>query len=182
MSSALLICVALTTAIPQNNAIDLRLFAGWGATVMDSETSRSNAPALALTVRYRPPYFLAPHIDLGWAGLVSTHETARIDGTATTLDSSMEMIWLVAGPSFDFGRLHIAVGMGVFQLLISSTLGDSTITPTELDLGYSARVGYWIMRFDWLEIGASLRGVYVAEADIFHFAIGVDVGGTPLSW
>jgi hypothetical protein len=143
----------------------------------------NGGPTIGFAAALHSPYFLAPFIDVGYARLYSSEEQRTLaSGAPLRSQSSLSTIWGQVGAGLDVWRLRVRAGLGVYRLRVQSEVLGVTITPTELDYGYSLSLAGFLYDSGRLRIGADAHLFLIAEAETASVALGLTVAGDAVSW
>jgi hypothetical protein len=146
-------------------------------------SARNGGAVIGLAASFRSPYFLAPFIDVGYAQLYSSEEQRVLaSGTLLRSQNSLSTIWGQVGAGLDVWRLRVRAGLGVYRLRVQSEVLGITITPTELDYGYSLSVSGFFYDSGRLRIGADAHLFLISEAETASVALGLTVAGDAVCW
>ncbi|MBI5516252.1 MAG: hypothetical protein HY909_20875 [Deltaproteobacteria bacterium] len=148
------------------------------------ETSGSNGGlAAGLLVALRSPYYLTPWLELGYAKLYGS-SLAYTDaaGMRHTATAGMRTLAVVFGPAVDFWRLRVGLGIGIYNLGVSSTVDGVSQSVGELDMGYSFMVSGRILTRGRFRLGVQVRGLLIIEAEINTLSVLLDLGFDALRW
>jgi hypothetical protein len=145
--------------------------------------ARNGGAVIGLSTSFRSPYFLAPFIDVGYAQLYGSREQRILaSGAPLRAQSSLSTIWGQVGAGVDIWRLRLRAGLGVYRLRVQSEVLGITITPTELDYGYSLSVAGFFYDSGRMRIGADAHLFLIAEAETASVAFGFTVAGDAVCW
>ena len=146
-------------------------------------SARNGGPAIGVAASFRSPYFLAPFLDVGYAQLYTSEEQRTLaSGVALRSQNSLSTIWGQVGAGGDIWRFRLRAGLGVYRLRVQSEVLGVTISPTEIDYGYSLSVAGFLYDSGRLRIGADAHLFLIAEAETANVALGVTVAGDAVSW
>ncbi len=142
--------------------------------------AQNGGGALAARLLFRAPYFLAPFFDFGYYPLFAADQRPPI-GRARAA-SKLYAYGAMWGPAFDFWRLRIAAGVGVYNVHTRSTLLGDTIRTQEVDIGYMFTLSGFFVDTAQVRLGTELRAGLTAEADIYFVSYGLTVTGRHMFW
>ncbi|MBI4957666.1 MAG: hypothetical protein HY908_37010 [Myxococcales bacterium] len=174
---------------PSRSALELRALAGYGGMVAPSVSherelwARNGGAMLSATLLYRSTLPLSPFVELGYAELYASRE--RVDTAelgALDAESSLATVSFVGGPALDLGLFRLRGGIGLYRMLVESTVRGVTIHTAENDLGWFASVGGDAYRTERFRLGLELRALLVSEAGTACLGVGLTAAGDALVW
>ncbi len=174
---ALLLALALAAATsaqaadPQpapvyHSAWELDAFVGYGQIAFPfPDTAADNwsngGPALALGVAYRGPHFTHPFLDISWIPVLSSGRNTYVPGTNSGLvsTSSSSALGLAIGPGWDIDWFRVRVGVGLYDVFVSSTVNGVTNSTSALSIGFMAALAAQVWRPEPFALGVEARVV-----------------------
>jgi hypothetical protein len=125
-------------------------------------TSTMGGPGFAATVAYRGPHFTHPFVDLAYVPILSSRKQVDVsapDGSIRTVaaDSSSYALGLVIGPGWDVDWFRLRVGVGVYDVVVSTTVDGATNSASTLELGFLASTTALVWRPDPFALGFEAR-------------------------
>ena len=172
---AILLAIALAAATsaqaadPQpapveHSAWELDAFVGYGQMAFPfPDTAALNwwngGPAFALGVAYRGPHFTHPFLDISWIPVLSSGQNAYLPGsnTGTVSSSSSSALGLAIGPGWDIDWFRVRVGVGLYDVFVSSTVNGVTNSTSAVTIGFMAALGAQVWRPDPFALGVEAR-------------------------
>jgi hypothetical protein len=149
-------------------AWELDAFAGYGRLDWPSpdtsgETSSSGGPGFALSVAYRGQHFTHPFLDIAYVPIVSSTRDVYLPGTGPgTVTSASSTAWawgIIVGPGWDVGWFRLRAGVGLYDVLVKTTVADQTNTGSHFTLGFLAAASALVWRPEPFAIGIEIRTV-----------------------
>jgi opacity protein-like surface antigen len=147
-------------------AWELDAFAGYGQLdypPMDtsSQSWSNGGPAFALTVAYRGPHFTHPFFDISYVPIISSGGSVFLPGGGTgtsTYASNSTWAWgFVLGPGWDIDWFRIRAGVGVYDVLVRTTVAGETNSSSKLTIGFLASAGALVWRPEQFAVGVEAR-------------------------
>ena len=125
-------------------------------------TSAMGGPGFAATLAYRGPHFTHPFVDLGYVPILSSRKQVTVsapDGSTRTVaaDSSSYALGLVIGPGWEVDWFRLRVGVGVYDVIVSTTVDGTTNAATKLELGFLASTTALVWRPNPFAFGFETR-------------------------
>ena len=125
-------------------------------------TSTMGGPGFSATVAYRGPHFTHPFVDLGYVPILSSRKQVEVsepDGSTRTVsaDSSSYALGLVIGPGWDVDWFRLRVGVGVYDVFVSTTVDGATSSASTLELGFLASATALVWRPNPFAFGFETR-------------------------
>jgi len=125
-------------------------------------TSTMGGAGFAATVAYRGPHFTHPFVDLGYVPILSSEKQVDVtapDGSTSSVaaDSSSSALGLVIGPGWDVDWFRLRVGIGVYDVFVSTTVDGATNSASTLELGFLASATALVWRPDPFAFGFETR-------------------------
>jgi hypothetical protein len=145
---------------------ELDAFVGYGQIAFPFPDTASDlwwngGPALALSVAYRGPHFTHPFVDISWVPVLSSGRNTYIPGsnTGTVSSSSSSAIGLAIGPGWDIDWFRVRVGVGLYDVFVSSTVNGVTNSTSAASIGFMAALAAQVWRPDPFALGLEARVV-----------------------
>jgi len=165
MIGLVVVAASVARAAPDRWELDAGLGYGqilYPAIDTASVTSTMGGPGFAATVAYRGPHFTHPFVDLAYAPILSSRKQVDVsapDGSTSTVaaDSSSSALGLVIGPGWDVDWFRLRVGIGVYDVLVSTTVDGETNSASALELGFLASATALVWRPDPFAFGFETR-------------------------
>lgn len=176
--------VAAPAASREPTGLGFSLSGGWNMGTQKWQHVDSGG-LLGGAVSFESGYFLTPVLSVHHVWLASDAGSADVGEPLGIVDvqSSLRALAFLLGPAVDMGPVRLTAGVGLYWLMVESTVDRVTIDPTTLVLGYAVTAEGWIWRWDWGQLGAFAMANFLAEAQIAYFGGGltlrVDLGLTP---
>jgi hypothetical protein len=82
----------------------------------------------------------------------------------------------------DFWRLRVGLGIGAYNLGVSSTVDGVSQSVSEWDMGYSFLVAGRVFTYGRLRVGLQVRGLLIIEAEVNTLSVLLDLGFDALRW
>jgi len=152
---------------PQDWEVDL--FVGYGQLAYPAlDTANlgwSNGGAgFALTFAYRGPHFTHPFFDISYVPIISSGKTvyATTAGgqVVTTWASNSNWAWgFVLGPGWDIDWFRFRVGVGLYDVLVKTTVGGVTNTISQFSVGFLGAASALVWRPEPFAVGVEFRMV-----------------------
>ena len=134
-----------------------------------------NMPLLGGTLSLKTNYFLTPVLNVHHAWLASGKGTSDVGPPQgeVPVDSSLRALAFLAGPAVDLGPVRLTAAVGLYWLMVQSTVDGITIDPSTIVLGYAITVDGWFARWGWGQVGGFAMANFLAEAQIAYFGAGI---------
>ncbi len=176
MALALAVVVALpsSTAGAEPTGLGVGLSGGWNVGTQKWRPF-DNGGLLGGNISFESGYFLTPVLSVHHAWLSSDSGSADVGPPlgVVPVESNLRTLAFLLGPAVDLGPVRITASVGLYWLMVESTVDDVTIDPTTIALGYALTAEGWILRWTWGQIGAFATANFLAEAQIAYFGGGV---------
>jgi hypothetical protein len=160
---------AEATAPPRaepREAWELDAFLGYGQLAFPSPdptlTSTIGGPGFALTVAYRGPHFTHPFFDLAYVPILSGSRQVNVfapgGSTSTvTADSSSYALGFILGPGWDVDWFRFRAGLGLYDVVVHTTVNGASSSPASLKLGFLASASAMVWRPEPFAVGIEAR-------------------------
>jgi hypothetical protein len=175
--------------------LEVDLHGAWGFMVQPKvdhsrETSRRNGgPGVGVSALFRTRYFLAPFLDVNFQPLYRSKEiinvvdTPSAPGGPTPADGRLRTLGVTGGLAYDFWRIRLGAGIGVYQMQVRSTLeGRPTLRTSEWDMGYVFSASGFVWGWDRVRLGIESRLGVIADGGTTFFSVGMVVAGDAVRW
>jgi hypothetical protein len=145
---------------------ELDAFLGYGQLAFPSPdptlTSSIGGPGFALTVAYRGPHFTHPFFDLSYVPILSSSRQVNVfapggSTSTTTADSSSYALGFILGPGWDIDWFRIRAGIGLYDVVVHTTVNGATNSPSSLQLGFLATASAMVWRPEPFALGVEAR-------------------------
>ncbi len=175
----------------KRNAIELTVFGGYGLMLpvrldRTHELSRFlGGGTLAGGILYRPPYFVAPFVDVGYYPLYASRNAVDLGpdaGGRAVATSSLAAVGFVAGLAADVWRLRMKLGAALYDVMVRSSVLGQSVRSSEIDGGYLLAIAGDVVRTERVHVGVELRVGFIVGADTTFVAIGSTLGGKAIAW
>lgn len=174
----LLGAVGLWSAAPAAAAEPMRLgfglSGGWNVGTQKWQPF-DHGGVLGGSVSLESGYFLSPVLGIHHAWLAGDAGPMDLGSPLGTVqvESSLRSLGLLLGPAVDLGPMRLSASVGLYWLMVESTVDGVTINPTTAVLGYALSAEGWGWRWPWGQVGAVATAHFLAEAQIAYFVAGL---------
>jgi len=148
-------------------AWELDAFVGYGRLAfpaMDTSgvSSSNGGPGFALTAAYRGPHFTHPFVDLAYVPILSSSRQVNVyvpGGPAGTVQANnlSYAIGLVLGPGWDIDWFRLRTGVGLYDVVVRTTVDGATNSPSSLGLGFLVTASALLWRPGPFALGLEAR-------------------------
>ena len=174
-------------AAPPQQALEVSTQVGVGHLVGKAwnrkhERSATNGGfSAAVAVAYRSDYLFVPWLQAGWAQLASNREAPKAQefSAEAASESSLSARYFLAGPAVEEGPLRFRVGMGLYQLRVTSAFAGTTMHAQVWDMGYFVGYGVRIQESGGCGWGLETEALLMSESQLAYFGIAVRFWGSP---
>jgi hypothetical protein len=145
---------------------ELDAFLGYGQLAFPATdptlTSAIGGPGFALSVAYRGPHFTHPFFDLSYVPILSGSRQVNVvapGGSTSTVsaDSSSYAIGFILGPGWDIDWFRVRAGLGLYDVVVHTTVNSATNSPSSLQLGFLATATAMVWRPEPFALGIEAR-------------------------
>ncbi len=147
---------------------EVDLFAGYGQLAWPTQDTTNlgwsnGGPAFALTFAYRGPHFTHPFFELSYVPILGSGRYVNIftpGGSVTEFASNSSWAWgLVVGPGWDIDWFRFRVGLGLYDVVVRTTVAGVTNTISQVDVGFLAGASALVWRPEPFALGVEARMV-----------------------
>lgn len=145
-------------------AWELDVFAGYGQVLWPGPANSSDGwwnggPAFAVDVAYRGDHFTHPFVDLAWIPMLNSGQMAYNPGNNTSyaVSNGQNAIGLTVGVGWDVEWFRARAGVGVYDIMTSTTAAGVTNKATSYSLGFLAALAANVWRPDPFALGIEAR-------------------------
>lgn len=120
-------------------------------------------------------YFLTPVLGVHHAWLAGDAGAMDLGSPlgVVQVENSLRSLGVLLGPAIDVGPVRLGASVGLYWLLVESTVDGVRISPTTTVLGYALSAEGWVWRWTWGQIGGVATAHFLAEAQIAYFVAGL---------
>ncbi len=145
---------------------ELDCFLGYGQLAFPSPdptlTSSIGGPGFAVTVAYRGPHFTHPFLDLSYVPILSSSQQVNVfapgGSTSTvTANNSSYAFGLILGPGWDIDWFRIRAGLGLYDVVVHTSVNGATNSPSSVQLGFLATASAMVWRPEPFALGVEAR-------------------------
>jgi hypothetical protein len=157
---------AVPSRVEPREVWELDVFLGYGQLAFPSPdpslTSSIGGPGFALTVAYRGPHFTHPFFDLSYVPILSSSRQVNVfaPGGSTntvTADNSSYAFGFILGPGWDIDWFRIRAGIGLYDVVVHTSVNGATNSPSSLQLGFLATASAMVWRPEPFALGVEAR-------------------------
>jgi hypothetical protein len=150
----------------EHSAWELDLFAGYGQLAFPATDTANVAwshggPAFALGVAYRGPHFTHPFVDVSYIPVLASEKYVEIfqPGGATTVraKNSSFALGLAIGPGWDVDWFRIRVGVGLYDVFVTTDVLGQPNTVSQISIGFLASMAAMVWRPEPFALGVEAR-------------------------
>jgi opacity protein-like surface antigen len=151
-------------AAVQPYAWELDAFVGYGQLAFpwpdtSSMTWWNGGAGFAVSIAYRGPHFTHPFFDISYVPVLFSGRNAYDPATNTTTfaSNSLTALGFIIGPGWDIDWFRLRVGIGVYDVMVKSTVNGSTDKANVLGLGFLASAAAMVWRPEPFGLGIEAR-------------------------
>lgn len=137
-----------------------------------SSSGSENGPFGAVSVLYRPDYFLSPFLDFAYYSLTDTTDRVSTAAGVVTAENSLSMWALSPGVVIDFWRLRARLAVSFENLMADAKVEGVKASSSRLSLGYLFGLGGTVYRWDDFALGLESRVALNPISDVVVVTIG----------
>lgn len=137
-----------------------------------SSSGSENGPFGAVSLVYRPDYFLSPFLDFAYYSLTDTTDRVSTASGEVTAKNSLSMWGLSPGVVIDFWRLRARLAVSFENLMADANVEGVKASSSRLSLGYLFGLGGTVYRWDDFALGLESRVVLNPISDVVVVTVG----------